>query len=84
MSSDYTLELKSGITFSRQTVFISAFNNGRACSANGFTFPLCKSLTFTLGTIDSYLNDPAPAVPPITPNLFQFISGVTCNIKSRY
>ncbi len=86
-ASNYRLKLKSGITFTQQLAFIPAFNNSRAYSANEtntFTFPLYKNLAFTLGTIDSYLNDPAPAVPPILPNSFQFTTGITYSIKSKY
>ncbi len=87
LSGTYRLKLKSGIAFTQQTSYIPAFNNTRAYSANetdALSFPLYKNLAFTVGTIDTYLNDPPPAVPPVTRNSFQFTSGVTYNIKSRY
>jgi hypothetical protein len=34
--------------------------------------------------LDSYLNDPAPAEPPITRNSFQLTTGITYTIKSKY
>ncbi len=86
-SGTYKLKLKSGIAFSQQTSYLPAFNNTRAYSANetdALSFPVYKNLAFTVGTIDTYLNDPPPAVPPVTRNSFQFTSGVTYNIKSRY
>ncbi len=87
LSGAYLLKLKDGVTFHQELAFLPAFNNSRAYSAsetNTFTFPLHKNLAFTLGTIDSYLNDPAPAVPPILPNSFQFTTGVTYNVRSKY
>jgi hypothetical protein len=43
-----------------------------------------KKLSFTVGTIDSYLNNPPPAVPPTQRNSFQFTLGVTYAFKSTY
>ena len=87
LSGTYRLKLKSGIAFSQQASYLPAFNNTRAYSANetdALSFPVYKNLAFTVGTIDTYLNDPPPEVPPVTRNSFQFTTGVTYNVKSRY
>jgi hypothetical protein len=46
--------------------------------------PFYKELAFEIGTIDSYLNDPVPADPPTKRNSFQFTTGVTYTLKSKY
>jgi hypothetical protein len=51
-------------------------------------FPAFKNFAFSLGTLDTYLND-APfgasaANPPTKPNSFQFTMGLTYVIKSKY
>ena len=87
LSSTYQATLKHGVIFHQETAYIPAFNIGRDYSANEtttLTIPFYKNIAFTLGTIDSYLNDPLPAEPPVTRNSFQFTTGVTYTIKSRY
>ena len=87
LSGTYQLKLPRGMVFNQQAAFVPAFNNARAYSANetnSFSFPVYKNLAFTLGTIDSYLNDPVATAPPTTRNSFQFTTGATYTIKSRY
>ncbi len=87
LSGTYQLKLPRGMVFDQQAAFLPAFNNARAYSANetdSFRFPVYKNLAFTLGTIDSYLNDPVLTAPPTTRNSFQFTTGVTYTVKSRY
>ncbi len=87
VSGTYALKLPRGIVFNQQIAYVPAFNVARAYSANEtdtLTFPVYKKLAFTVGTIDSYLNDPAPAVPPTTRNSFQFTTGITYTVKSKY
>ncbi len=87
LSGTYQLKLKRGVLFDQQLAYLPAFNNPRAYSANEtdtITFPVYKKLAFTVGTIDSYLNDPVPSEPPTTRNSFQFTTGITYAIKSRY
>ncbi len=87
LSGTYQLKLKSGIVFDQEVAYLPAFNNPRAYSANetdSLEFPLYKNLAFTLGTIDTYLNDPLTEDPPTKRNSFQFTSGVTYTIKSKY
>ena len=64
-----------------------AQNNPRAYSAHEtstFAFPACKSLSFSLGALDSYLNDPRISLPPTRRNSFQFTMGLTLAFKSTY
>jgi hypothetical protein len=83
----YLLKLPKGIIFNQQVSYIPAYNNSNAYSANEndtFLFPLYKKLSFSVGTIDSYLNNPPPAVPPTLRNSFQFTFGATYAFKSTY
>ena len=43
-----------------------------------------KALSFSVGTLDSYLNDPPASLPPTKRNSFQFTMGLTYAIKSKY
>jgi hypothetical protein len=89
-AADYVLHLKL-LTFTQALSFIPAYNNPRAYSANEtdtVAFPAYKNFSFSVGTVDTYLNN-APFIataanPPTKPNSFQFTVGVTYNIKSKY
>jgi hypothetical protein len=89
-AANYILHLKL-LTWTQQLSFIPAWNQLSAYSAterDTLTFPAYKNFGFTVGTIDTYLND-APFVgtsstPPTRPNSFQFTMGVTYAIKSKY
>jgi hypothetical protein len=89
-AANYLLHLKL-LTFVQTLSFIPAYNDFRAYSAaetNTATFPTFKNLGFTLGTLDTYLND-APFIgtattPPTKPNSFQFTMGLTYAFKSKY
>ncbi len=86
-SATYALKLPRSIVFNQQLAYVPAYNNVHAYSASEtdtLTLPFYKSIALTLGTIDSYLNDPLPAVPPTTRNSFQFTTGVTYTMKSKY
>ncbi|MGB7190838.1 MAG: DUF481 domain-containing protein [Acidobacteriaceae bacterium] len=83
----YVLHLFRGLLFNQQIAYLPAYNNVRAYSAtesNTLAIPFYKSLSFSVGTQDSYLNDPPPAVPPTLRNSFQFIFGATYGFKSKY
>ena len=90
ISATYLLHLKL-LTLTQALSFIPAYNNFNAYSANeidSIAFPTFKNFSFSVGTVDTYLND-APFVgtssnPPTKPNSFQFTMGVTYNIKSKY
>ncbi|MFZ0746924.1 MAG: DUF481 domain-containing protein [Terracidiphilus sp.] len=85
-SANYVLHLKR-VTYIQGVAFIPAYNNERAYSTNEtntFAFPAYKNLSFSLGTLDSYLNDPPVSLPPTKRNSFQFTMGLTYAIKSKY
>ena len=83
----YLLHLPRSIIFNQQVEYIPAYNNPNAYSAtetDTVAFPMYKQLSFSIGTIDTYLNNPPPAVPPTLRNSFQFTFGATYVIKSKY
>jgi hypothetical protein len=85
-SADYMLHLKL-FTFVQTLAYIPAYNTPRAYSANetdSLAFPAYKNLGFSVGTMDSYLNDLPAVVPPTKRNSFQFTMGLTYAIKSKY
>jgi len=89
-SATYLLHVKK-VTYSQGLAYIPAYNMMSAYSANEtntVAFPAFKNLSFSLGTLDSYLNN-APfgatsSTPPTKPNSFQFTMGLTYAIKSKY
>ena len=87
VAANYTLTLKKGILLNQQISYIPAFNAVRDYSANEsdtVTFPAYKGFGFTVGTLDSYLNDAPVTLPDTKPNSFQFTMGITYAIKSKY
>jgi Protein of unknown function, DUF481 len=84
--ANYVLKTKL-VAYTQALAFIPAYNVPRAYSANEtdtFAFPAYKNLSFSLGTIDTYLNDPPVSLPPTKRNSFQFTMGLTYAIKSKY
>ena len=90
-AGSYLLHLKL-FTYTQGVSFIPAYNDFRAYSANEtnvLAFPAYKRLSFSVGTTDSYLNDPPVQAPPLTQpparrNSFQFTMGLTYAFKSTY
>jgi hypothetical protein len=85
-AATYRLHLKL-FTYMQDVSFIPAYNNMHAYStaeANTFAFPAYKRLSFSLGTMDSYLNNPPVSLPPTKRNSFQFTMGLTYEFKSAY
>jgi Protein of unknown function, DUF481 len=85
-SADYVLQ-KKWITYTQGVAFIPAYNEPSAFSVNEtntLAFPAYKNLSFSLGTLDSYLNNPPASLPPTRGNSFQFTMGLTYAIKSKY
>ena len=83
---DYVLHEKF-MTFTQGIAFIPAYNDPSKYSANEintFAFPAYKNLGFSVGTLDSYLNNPPDSLPPTKRNSFQFTMGLTYAIKSKY
>ncbi len=85
-SANYARHMRL-VTYTQSLAFIPSYNDSRAYSAtetDTFAFPAYKNLSFTLGTLDSYLNDTPVSEPPTKPNSFQFTMGLTYAIKSKY
>ncbi len=83
-SAAYVRQLPKGMVFTQQVAYIPAWNNLHAYSVtelNAFTIPAYKRLSLAFGTLDSYLNNPATALPPVKRNSFQFTAGVTYAFK---
>lgn len=83
---DYAAKWKL-FSFVQEAAFIPSYNVPSAYSANEtntLTFPAYKNLGFSMGTLDSYLNNPPASVPPTRPNSFQFTMGLSYAIKSKY
>jgi hypothetical protein len=86
VSLSYVLHRKF-VTFTQDLAYIPAFNDPHAYSVNEtntLAFPAYKNLSFSLGTLDSYLNNTPLAEPPTKHNSFQFTMGLTYAIKSKY
>lgn len=86
IAATYVLHTKL-LTYVQGVSYIPAFNELHAYSTNEtntFAFPTYKNLSFSLGTLDSYLNDPPTSLPPTRRNSFQFTMGLTYAIKSKY
>jgi hypothetical protein len=88
LDGNWSAKLPFRIVFKQEVSWIPAYNNAHAYSAgetNSLTMPFFRNLAFSVGSIDSYLNDPPPgAVPPTKRNSFQCTTGFTYAIKSRY
>ncbi len=87
IAANYTLTINKGIILNQQISYVPAFNIVRDYSANEsdtVTFPAYKGFGFTVGTLDSYLNDAPVTLPDTKPNSFQFTMGITYAIKSKY
>jgi hypothetical protein len=85
-SANYLLKLKL-VTLTQEVQFVPAYNVERAYSAqetDTFAFPAYKNFSFSLGTLDSYLNDPPSTEPPTKRNSFQVTMGLTYAFKSKY
>ena len=85
-SATYLLQARL-FTWNQAVAFIPAYNDPRAYSAtetDTFAFPVYRNLAFSVGTLDSYLNNPPASLPPTKRNSFQFTMGLTYAIKSKY
>ncbi len=75
------------VTWTQALAFIPAWNQPHDYSAtetDTFAFPAYKNFSFSVGTLDSYLNDSPATLPPTKHNSFQFTMGLTYAIKSNY
>lgn len=85
--ASYLRHVTKGIEFTQQALYIPAWNNTSAWSFNEsdtLALPVYKNFSFSLGTLDTYLNDVPVTLPPTQKNSFQFTTGVTYNFKSSY
>ncbi|HET8637910.1 MAG TPA: DUF481 domain-containing protein [Acidobacteriaceae bacterium] len=83
----YLRHITKGILFTQQLLYIPAWNDLHAYSfneSNTLSLPVYKNFSFSLGTLDTYLNDVPLTFPTTQRNSFQFTTGVTYNIKSSY
>ena len=83
----YVHHVTKGIVFTQNLDYIPAWNNLHAYSFNEndtLALPAYKNFSFSLGTLDTYLNDVPLTYPPTKRNSFQFTAGVTYSIKSKY
>lgn len=73
--------------FTQGFSYIPAWNDFNAWSVsetNLVSFPTYKNLSFSMGTLDTYINNPPVSLPPTQANSFQFTMGFTYAIKSKY
>lgn len=85
-SANYMRKFPKGIVFVQQANYIPAWSKMHDYSlmeSDTLTLPAYKHLGFSLGTIDSYLNDPAVTTPPTKRNSFQFTMGATYSFAAR-
>ncbi len=83
----YQLKLPHNMNFSQNLSYNPAFNTPKAYSGsetNQVTIPFFKNLSFSMGTIDGYLNAPPASLPPTKRNSFQLTTGLSYTIKSKY
>jgi hypothetical protein len=86
ISLSYILHRKF-LTYTQDLAYIPAFNEPDAWSVNEtnmLAFPVYKNFSFSVGTLDSYLNFTPASLPPTKHNSFQFTMGLTYAIKSKY
>ena len=73
--------------FNQGVSYLPAYNETNAWSfneVNTLAFPAYKNLSFTVGTLNTYLNNPPTTLPPTVNNSFQFTFGLTYAIKSKF
>ncbi len=78
-SAGYALHIPL-LTLTQDLSYLPAWNNLHAYSiteSNTVAFPAYKRLSFTLGTLDSYLDNPPASEPPTRRNSFQFNMGLS-------
>jgi hypothetical protein len=83
----YMRKLPRGMTFTQAANYIPAWNDVHAYSFNEtdlLSFPAYKNFSFSVGTLDTYINNVPLTFPNTKRNSFQFTAGVTYNIKSSY
>lgn len=87
LNGAWAAKLPHKVLFKQQVSWVPAYNNPYAYSASetdSLTMPFFKKLAFSVGSNDSYLNDPPAASPPTKRNSLEFTTGLTYALKSKY
>ena len=77
LEQSFRRALAHGITFQERFSISAPWNNLNAYTTGGnvtLTLPVYKSVSFTLGVLDTFLNNPPPG---FRKNSFQFTTGLT-------
>jgi hypothetical protein len=86
-AANYLRKMPRGMTFNQQVFYIPAWSDMHAYSVgetNALLLPVYKRLGFSVGTVETYLNDPAVTVPPTKGNSFQFNLGVSYSLPAPH
>jgi hypothetical protein len=73
------------MVFNQQLAYIPAWNDTHDYSYgenNTLVLPVYKRLGLSVGTIDTYLNDPPVTTPPTKRNSFQFTFGAAYTLPA--
>jgi len=84
-AANYMRKLPKGMVFNQQLAYLPAWNDPHDYSAaetNALVLPVYKRLGLSVGTIDTYLNDPPVTTPPTKANSFQFTFGATYTLPT--
>jgi hypothetical protein len=84
-AANYMRKLPKGMIFNQQLAYLPAWNTPHDYSAaetNALVLPVYKRLGLSVGTIDTYLNDPPVTIPPTKANSFQFTFGATYTLPT--
>jgi hypothetical protein len=84
-SGNYIGKLPRGMIFNQQLAYLPAWNDMHDYSVgeiNSLILPVYKRLGFSLGTVDSYLNDPPMTTPATKRNSFQFTFGAAYTLPA--
>ena len=84
-AANYMRKLPKGMVFNQQLAYLPAWNTPHDYSAaetNALVLPVYKRLGLSVGTIDTYLNDPPVTIPPTKANSFEFTFGATYTLPT--
>ena len=80
-SEAYSRKFPNKITLHQDFSITPSWSNSSALSTTGdllLTIPIIKRISFTVGTADTFLNNPSPG---FRKNSFQFTSGITYSVR---
>jgi len=80
-SEAFSRKFGRGILFIQQAAVTPSWNEAHAWSAAGsmaLNIPVYKRLSFTIGALDTFLNDPPPGFKK---NSFQLTTGLTYSLR---